>query len=664
MKRSLYSILTGIVLIGSGVAAAGPLPEVSIVENIMGRSVGSVCEVEATTLSNARVEFGRICQSAPRDCDPIAGGWLCSSVVIGRYAPPEVNACSATGVTLEAAKRNYEASCTLVRRDCDPIDGEWLCSSEQIGANAPHVSPITLPEPPTLEFLSDLSLVVQWNELGLAAVRAGSAKPTVTAHQLYILSASMYDAYSAYDDVAVPTELDPINRQPYSLRTKENIEEAVSQAAFQALIRVFPAFEDENGYFLTHLQSLGYQPGDSDQSTPAAIGLAAASAVLNARSHDGSNFANDYAETVSVLYPEAYQPVNKPGSITQLNDFDEAFDPNRWQPLRVPNGTVIDASLRPIIDELNLDSFGDQQFLTPHWGAVTPFALTHSAEFRPTAPPLFGSSEPYTDALGNQSTNHEAYLRQVEEVVVFSAGLTDKNKIIAEFWADGPRTESPPGHWNQLAHGIVERDSLSTDDAIKLFFTLNAGLLDASIATWEAKRFYDYIRPASAIRFIYDGKLIEAWGGPNLGTQLILGETWSPYQSLTFVTPPFPEYVSGHSTFSRASAEILTLMTGSDRFFDGVTKTSQDINGDGELDFLGEFIAPVGSFFIEDGPAQPVVLRWYTFKEAADEAGLSRLFGGIHIQDGDLRGREVGAEVGRRVFQYAQSYFDGSIMDK
>jgi hypothetical protein len=274
---------------------------------------------------------------------------------------------------------------------------------------------------------------------------------------------------------------------------------------------------------------------------------------------------------------------------------------------------------------------------------------------------MYGSDALYVDATGFESTSHEAWLRQINQVLDYSANLNDKGKVQAEFWADGPRTESPPGHWNQIAHGVIERDRLSTENAVKLLFALNASLLDASIATWEAKRFYDYIRPASAIRWFYRDQLIEAWSGPNRGTGIIAGHDWTPYQKLDFVTPPFPEYVSGHSAFSRAAAEILTRFTGSDTFYDGETRTLQDVNGDGVQDYLGQHIARAGSFFIEDGPVEDVVLTWQTFIDAADEAGLSRLHGGIHISEGDLRGRELGEKIGMKVFEAAQQYFSQTV---
>ena len=121
------------------------------------------------------------------------------------------------------------------------------------------------------------------------------------------------------------------------------------------------------------------------------------------------------------------------------------------------------------------------------------------------------------------------------------------------------------------------------------------------------------------------GKLVLAWAGPGKGTRLIRGETWMPYQAETFPTPPFPEYVSGHSTFSSAGAQVLRSFTGSDLFGARVT-------------------VPRGSSFVEPGltPVLPTPLLWATFSAAVDEAGRSRRFGGIHFPDADLHGRTLG----------------------
>jgi hypothetical protein len=291
---------------------------------------------------------------------------------------------------------------------------------------------------------------------------------------------------------------------------------------------------------------------------------------------------------------------------------------------------------------------------------VRPFALVSGDQFRPPAPPKWGSDESYVDAMGQRMSEDDSYHMQVDEILHISAALTDEQKVIAEYWADGPRSETPPGHWNAIAHGVAYRDRHTIDDDVKLFFVLNGALFDASIAAWDAKRVYDCVRPVSAIQHKYQGQMISAWGGPNQGTQLIAGETWRPYQELTFVTPPFSEFVSGHSTFSASAATVLTQFTGSTRYYDGVTILyNEDFNRDGIPDMLGQHIVAAGGNNFEDSPATVVVLQWETFQEAADEAGLSRRYGGIHFQDGDLRGRQMGRDIGTQAFDYALGLWNG-----
>ena len=534
-------------------------------------------------------------------------------------------------------------------------------------------------EPPSGEpFVVGFDIAEQWNELALAAIRTGPAKPTITAHQLFMVSAAMYDAFAAYSEQAVPYARHAPRRRAARQIDEANRREAVSVAAHTMLRALFPAFEAEHGHFSSYLASLGYPSAGPYGRSAAKVGVDAARAVIRERSDDGSGFLRGFGESRSVLYPDSYEPVNEPRPVGG----EGPLDPNHWQPLRVPTGTVtVDG--RPVVDENDPASYVDQSFLTPSWGAVTPFALTHGAQFRPPVPPAFDDHSPYEQAdvtgtgyadyagVGDDAalTRHDAYVEQFGQVVRFSADLTDEHKFIAEFWADGPRTESPPGHWNQLAHGLIERGfpsvegSLGLEDSVKLFFVLNASLLDASIASWEAKRYYDFIRPTTAIRFLFAGEDILAWGGPDQGTKSIPGAAWEPYQNLNFVTPPFPEYVSGHSAFSRASAEVLTCFFGNGSFYDGTSETLQDIDGDGAPDLLGEFVAPAHSFVIESGPEREIRLRWHTLIEAADEAGISRLYGGIHLRDGDLRGRTLGERVGRQVFAHASAMFAGEAVE-
>lgn len=143
----------------------------------------------------------------------------------------------------------------------------------------------------------------------------------------------------------------------------------------------------------------------------------------------------------------------------------------------------------------------------------------------------------------------------------------------------------------------------------------------------------------TAIPYLFHGQQIRAWGGPGKGTVEMDGKDWIPYQVSTFPTPPFPEYISGHSTFSAAGAEILKRFTHSDRFGGSVTFAK-------------------GSSVTEPAftPQAPVTLSWMTFTDAADQAGISRRYGGIHFELGDLVGRATGRLVATKAWEKAMSY--------
>jgi hypothetical protein len=291
-------------------------------------------------------------------------------------------------------------------------------------------------------------------------------------------------------------------------------------------------------------------------------------------------------------------------------------DVNHWQPLQ-----YFDAS----------GTFVTPKFIGPQWNKVIPFALTSDDQFRSliaqSGPALFGSA---------------TFVQQAQDLITISANLTDEQKMIAEYWADGPHSELPPGHWDLFAQFVSARDEHDLDDDVKMFFALTNAIFDAGIVAWDAKRAFDSVRPATAICFLFHGQQIQAWGGPFHGTVTMDGKFWIPYQPSTFPTPPFPEYISGHSTFSAAGAEILKRFTRGDNFGGSVT-----------------FAA--GSSKVEHGftPAQPVTLTWNTFTDAANEAGISRRYGGIHFEAGDLVGRAMGRLVADQVWAKAKRLWSG-----
>jgi PAP2 superfamily len=456
------------------------------------------------------------------------------------------------------------------------------------------------------------SVLIQWNGAALQGVRDAKIGVPMAARALAVVHTCMFDAWAAYDEHAVGTQLRGALRRPANERTQANKERAISYAAYRALADVLPV--DTESVYKPLMQQLGYDPNDNstDIETPTGIGNVACGAVLEFRHHDKSNQLGDLAQGPFSDWSN-YSPVNTPAIIPAPAP---AANPDHWQPLVYTDAT---------------GSLVSQKFAGAQWCFVAPFAMTKGEEFRPAVEPgpaKYGSPE---------------YQQQAEELIAISANLTDRQKMISEYWSDGPYSEQPPGHWAQFAQFVSARDHHSLDDDVKMFFALTNAMLDASIAAWDAKRAYDSVRPVTAISTLFRGTKIRAWGGPGKGTVEMDGSEWLPYQLATFPTPPFPEYVSGHSTYSASAARILTLWTGSDHFGHSVTLAA-------------------GSSKIEPSltPALPITLKWETFTAAADEAGMSRRYGGIHFERADLAGRKLGRLVADRAWAKAQTYFDGS----
>lgn len=493
------------------------------------------------------------------------------------------------------------------------------------------------------------TISVQWDRATQAAVINTKVGPTVASRAYGIVHTAMFDAWSAYDLSAVSTQLADTLQRPPSENTLANKTEAMSYAAYRVLVELFPS---EQAMFDQLMEDLGFDPNNttSSKSTAAGIGNLSAAALMQFRREDGSNQLNGYVDYTH------YQPANaSTDNIVRLDS---------WTPEFVPIDTTSN----------------QQQFLTPQWSVLTPFALTEAGALRPVAPEPFLLVENATVdlaagelTLADSSTVgitpdivgtiiNPAFVAQTERVVVASAELTDEQKLIAEFWEDGGGTSFPPGTWMTFGQFVSERDDHSLDEDAMLFFGLGNAVFDAGIATWEAKVYYDYVRPVRAVRELgklgllnggkvgtdavsgESGYVIDAWGGSGLGTQQILAENFLTYQTPgSDPSPPFAEYTSGHSSFSAAGAEILRLFTGSDTFGGSVTFNPGDAR-----------------FETGTTPAVTTTLEWETFSEAADEAGLSRIYGGIHFDDGDLNGRSLGRSVGREVWDQAQKFAQGA----
>jgi hypothetical protein len=568
------------------------------------------------------------------------------------------------------------------------------------------------------------SVAREWNDALLDAIRVDIPKPTVHSRNLFHTSVAMWDAWAAYEPTARGYL---VQEKIFSDEIEADRNEALSYAAYRLLkhrYRFGPGEEVSQAAFDTLMVTLGYDPANetTEGESAAALGNRIGQALINYGYSDGANEGPllDYADDTGYRSRNRSLVFELPGAAM--------IRPNYWQPLAFDylvfqNGIIVGAAV--------------QEFLGPNWGKVAPFGMRYEDQafpwvyFDPGPPPHLGSSrDAEFKANAVEVLRLQSYLDPADEVMIdISPGAIhnsslgtydgtgralnpytgesyepnwvkrgDYGRVLAEFWADGPDSETPPGHWNTLFnyvtdHPLFERrlqgegeivDPLEWD--VKGYLALNGAVHDAAIAAWGCKGYYDYSRPISHIRHMaeqgtgpdglplepglielitaettaagarhedlagFEGEIaVRAWLGipedPETeigGVGWIRALNWLPYQRDTFVTPPFAGYISGHSTFSRAAAEVLTKMTGS-AFFPGG---------------LGSFVAEAGEYLeFEDGPSETVVLQWATYQDAADEAGVSRLWGGIHPRVDDLPGRVIGYEVGQRAWEKALEYY-------
>lgn len=595
------------------------------------------------------------------------------------------------------------------------------------GSTPPYVT-----EGCTRADLGGQSVARVWDEQVLELIRQVVPAPTVHARNLFHLSAAMWDAWAAYDPIAdgyLVTEKADAD-DPTAAR-----EAAISYAAYRLLLWRYGTVSDlatAGAQLDSTMGRLCYSTAftATEGDSPAALGNRIAAAVIEFGETDGAHEAERYVDS-------AYSPVNDPLEVARPGAVME--DPNHWQPLALSrqvsqNGIPIPGAV--------------QSFIGPYWGHVTSFALPPSetgTPIDPGPPPLLG--DPASDArfkeeavevirrshaldptngvtvdispgafgdnnLGaNDGDGHDvnpATGRPYDPQVVLQA---DFARALAEYWADGPKSETPPGHWNVIANGVSDApgfdfriggegapvDRLEWD--VKLYLALNGAVHDAAIATWGVKGYYDSSRPISQIRYMggkgqssdpdgrsyhpeglplvpglievitpassypgerhahlaaYRGEIaINAWRGfpedpeaETSGVGWIRAVEWVPYQRSTFVTPAFAGYPSGHSTFSRAAAEVLTAFTGSEYFPGGMTS----------------FTVEEGDLLHEEGPTAATTIPWATYYDAADQAGISRLFMGIHVPSDDLVGRRIGATCGIDAMAMARTFFAGTAM--
>ncbi|MFO1513950.1 MAG: vanadium-dependent haloperoxidase [Verrucomicrobiota bacterium] len=576
-----------------------------------------------------------------------------------------------------------------------------------------------------------------WNEQNLSAIRIDTPHPPAQARNLFSLSVCMYDAWTAYDTNGAVGYIYHGKHSATNLAAARH--EAISYAAYRLLKERYVYSKSASNTLAAldaRMLSLGYDTNNYslDTSTAAGVGNSVYAAVSAWFINDGARQTNG---TPAAPYPDypvdlgGYAYTNPP-LVTGVAGVIIS-NVNHWQRLVITNA----------YDQNGFPTGPVQKYLGAQWLGVRPFALgrpdstlpwidpgpppflgaVSDAEFRSNvvevirraseltpddgvtldiSPGAFGNNSLGTNDGNGHPLNPATGLPYVPNVV----RRGDFARVLAEFWADGPNSETPPGHWNTIANGVSDRpdfvkriggtgpvvDDLEWD--VKLYFVLNAALHDAACAAWSLKRYYDGWRPISAVRYMGQcgqcsdqfgpsyhpdglplvpglievvnplmaftnanlslGKIaILVWPGQPAdptnqysGVQWIHADTWLPYQKASFVTPAFPGYVSGHSTFSRSAAEVLAAITGSAYFPGG----------------LGSYtVVSNTSLSFEKGPSQTVPLQWGTYFDAADQAGLSRIWGGIHPPVDDFTGRRVGSQCGQAAWALAQKYFDGSV---
>ncbi|WP_224485272.1 vanadium-dependent haloperoxidase [Robertkochia aurantiaca] len=452
------------------------------------------------------------------------------------------------------------------------------------------------------------NIAYKWGEQALLGTALDTdrfkPRPTITSRYLALIFSAVFDAWSRYDDTAVPVYLNGVDRVSPDQRTLTNKEIAISYAALRTMNEYY--YSDKEKWDAFMKEELGLDPANTslDPSTPEGIGNLAAKAVIEARKNDGANQYGEEQGSNGEAYFDysGYKPVNSP---------EQNVDINRWQPKYFSDGKG--GSYAP-------------SCLTPFWDQVEPIALETGDQFRPGPPPMVGS---------------EQLKKEVEEVVALQAGLTDEEKALVEFMRDGPQSVQQAGHWLKFAQDVSRRDQHTLDQDVKMYFLNQVTAMDAFIASWDSKMHYDFARPYALVHEQYKDKEITAWAGPGKGMVKMKGQFWRPYSPETFLCPPFPSYTSGHSTISGACAEALKLYTGSDEF--------------------GEKVELVpGALTEPDNLGDTVVIEFPTFTETAEMAGISRVLGGYHIQADNVAGLKLGRDVAHEVWDFYNKHVRGT----
>ena len=307
--------------------------------------------------------------------------------------------------------------------------------------------------------------------------------------------------------------------------------------------------------------------------------------------------------------------------------------------------SISDVGIFPTIDD-----GGTQVPLTAHWKEVRRYVRS--------ARNLFRSDDVVLPYLPDGSLNPE-FVDQARDLVVLSESLqsrfsgSDERKAIAEYWELGDGTSYPPGYWQDVVNGVAESDdvNLSASQAAALLLAASTALSDAAVIAWSIKYELDTVRPFLAINQLFSGSRTPDWRGDPLA-QVDDRAGWRPYQLRRNYTPPFPDYISGHSIFSTTASTVLRCTLDGNAFD---ARSSEFVSRfDPEAGFDGR---------LENGN-ESISLAWSYHSERAEEAGFSRMLGGIHMEAGNVEGLKLGIQLGHRACIQSRLLFEGKKNDK
>jgi hypothetical protein len=315
-------------------------------------------------------------------------------------------------------------------------------------------------------------------------------------------------------------------------------------------------------------------------------------------------------------------------------------DSANWENTIIVDGiTVNDISTFPEpLEWTRLTVQGKKQnYLTHTWDTVLSTCLTEADEAA-----IEATVSPKTGADRDS---------EIVDVKNITAALTDEQKIIAEFWAGGPGTVSPPlmfiWLWKEYIQSIT---SISCPNIIYSLLDLAIHLFEGGRITWRLKAAHMESRPIQEIRRVYNGQNIQSWNG------VIDGAQWIPYQAANFITPPFADFPSGHSHFSKAFALTMNKWFGAGNFtknsvfYDGLTLISP-LFRDNSVRTFGDFNILNGMSEIQPGivPTNELTLSYNNWDDIANAAGLSRLYGGIHCITAHTSSQSVAISVDAKI---------------